>query len=74
VKELSNKEWAVCALNTSQAAADLTIEWDRLWFLHGRYALRDVWAKKAAGDTSKAFTAHVESHDVALLRLTPTGS
>ncbi|HEY4301594.1 MAG TPA: glycoside hydrolase family 27 protein [Candidatus Didemnitutus sp.] len=74
VKELSNKEWAVCALNTSQSAADLTIEWDRLWFLHGSYSLRDVWARKAAGDTTKPYTAHVESHDVALLRLTPAGN
>jgi alpha-galactosidase len=72
VKELGNKEWAVCALNTAPAAADLTIEWDRLgWFLHGNYALRDVWAKKAAGDTSKPFTVRVESHGVALLRLSP---
>ena len=72
VKELSGKEWAVCALNTSTAPADLTIEWDRMsWILHGTYAVHDVWANKPAGDTTKPYTVRVDSHDVALLRLSP---
>jgi alpha-galactosidase len=72
VRELSDKEWAVCALNTGPAAADLTIEWDRLgWFLHGTFGLRDVWAKKPVGDTTKPYTTRVDSHGVTLLRLTP---
>lgn len=71
-KELANKEWAVCALNTSQNEAELTVHWDIMgWFLRGEYSLRDVWAKKAVGDTSKAYTAKVASHDVLLFRLTP---
>lgn len=73
IKPLSGGDWAVCALNTSAAAADLTVEWDRLWTLDRRtYQVRDVWAKKDAGDTSKPLTVRVESHDVALFRLTPT--
>ncbi len=72
VKQLSNDEWAVCALNTSMAAADLTIEWARFtWFLKGEYALRDVWAKADAGTTEKPKVVRVDSHDVALFRLTP---
>jgi alpha-galactosidase len=71
-KELSNKEYAVCALNTSSAEAELTIEWNRMgWFLKGEYDLRDLWAKKAAGTTAKPYTARVASHDVLLFRLTP---
>jgi alpha-galactosidase len=70
-KELSNKEWAVCVLNTGRTAADLTVEWGRLSFLQGVYDLRDLWAKQAAGDTSKPCTARVEAHDVMLFRLTP---
>ncbi len=70
VKELANGEWAVCALNTGTAAADLTIEWDALWTIHGKFNVRDVWAKKAVGDNSKPYTTRVESHDVALFRLT----
>lgn len=71
VKELSNGEWAVCALNTNSAAADITVEWKRLWTIQGKFTVRDVWAKKAAGDTSKSITVHLDSHDVALYRLTP---
>lgn len=69
VKELSHGEWAVCALNTSPAAADLTVEWSQLWTIEGVRQVRDVWAKKPAGDTSKPLTVRVESHDVALFRL-----
>jgi alpha-galactosidase len=71
VKELSNGEWAVCMLNTGTAAADLTVHWDRLWTIHGKMQVRDVWAKKDLGDNSKPFTAHVDSHDVVLFRLAP---
>ncbi|HTL68778.1 MAG TPA: glycoside hydrolase family 27 protein [Lacunisphaera sp.] len=71
VKPLAHGEWAVCALNTSAAAADLTIEWPTLWMIHGDYELRDLWAKKAVGDNAKPYTARVDSHDVILLRLTP---
>jgi alpha-galactosidase len=72
-KELSNGEWAVCALNTSPDEADLTIRWEYFgWFLKGQtFSLHDIWAKKAAGDTRKPTTVHVASHDVAFFRLTP---
>jgi alpha-galactosidase len=69
VRELSGGEWAVCVLNTGVTAADLTVEWNRLWTIKGKREVRDVWAKKQVGDTSKPYVAHVESHDVALLRL-----
>ena len=72
VKELSNKEWAVCMLNTGTTAADLTVHWNRLWTIQGNYSVRDVWAKKTVGDNSKPYTTKVGSHDVVLFRLTPT--
>jgi alpha-galactosidase len=71
VKELSNGEWAVCALNTGMAAADLTVQWERLWTIQGKFQVHDVWGKKAAGDTGKPYSARVDSHDVLLFRLTP---
>ena len=71
VKELSNNEWAVAMLNTGTAAADLTVHWDKLWTIHGKFNVRDVWAKKAIGDDAKPYTARVESHDVVVFRLTP---
>ena len=54
-----------------EAAADLTMDWSQLWTIQGKFSAHDVWAKKAAGDTTKPYTAKVESHDVLLFRLTP---
>ncbi|PTX91399.1 glycoside hydrolase family 27 protein [Opitutus sp. ER46] len=72
IKPLSEGDWAVCALNTGNAPADLTIDWERLWTLDRRpYQVRDLWAKRAAGDTTKPLTVRVDTHDVALFRLTP---
>lgn len=71
VKELSNKEWAVCVLNTGTTEADLAVEWERLWTIHGKHNVRDVWANKAIGDTSAPYTARIAPHGVALFRLTP---
>jgi alpha-galactosidase len=71
VKELSNKEWAVCMLNTGTVAADLTMHWSSLWTVQGKFTVRDVWAKKSIGDNSKPYTVRVASHDVVLFRLTP---
>jgi len=47
------------------------VHWDRLWTVQGKFTVRNVWAKAAAGDTSKPYTLRVDSHDVALFRLTP---
>ena len=71
IKPLSNDEWAVCALNTGSAAADLEVEWRLLYPIHGKFKVHDVWANKDVGDTSRPATFHTESHDVVLLRLTP---
>lgn len=70
-RELSNQEWAICVLNTGSASADLTVEWQRFHFLHGTYAVREVWSKQSIGDTQKPYTRSVDSHDVMLFRLTP---
>ncbi len=73
-KELSNGEWAVCALNTSSNTAELTINWDRFrwWFFKGTdFSLHDVWANQDVGTTEKPTVATVASHDVILLRLKP---
>jgi len=71
IRPLSNDEWAVCALNTGPAAADLTVEWKRLWPMSGDFQVNDVYAKRSVGDTGKSYTARVDSHDVLLFRLTP---
>ena len=72
-KELSNGEWAFCALNTSPGEAEITIKWEYFgWVLKGKtYALTDLWNKRPAGDTSKHTTIKLSSHDVAFFRLKP---
>jgi len=72
VRELSNGDWAVALLNAGKTPADLSVDFSHgWWFMGGKCAVRDVWEKKDAGTTEKAFTKRLESHDVALLRLTP---
>ncbi len=71
VKELSNGEWAICALNTSNQAQEVTIPWDRLFMVSGRQTLRDVWAQTDVGDNATTTSKHLASHDVLLLRATP---
>ncbi len=72
VRELSGGDWAVALLNTGKSTADLSIDFSHgWWFLGGNCAVRDVWDKKDAGTTEKKFTKRLDSHDAALLRLTP---
>jgi alpha-galactosidase len=71
LRELANGEWAVVLLNTGDTAADLTIPFSKMWVLAGKFQLRDIWDKKDAGTNEKDFTKHLESHDVAFLRLKP---
>ncbi|HXQ82184.1 MAG TPA: glycoside hydrolase family 27 protein [Opitutaceae bacterium] len=72
-KELSNKEWAVCVLNTGGAPAELSIDWGSLTFLtEAYYRVADVWASRALGANSSApWAGEVDAHGVALFRLRP---
>lgn len=71
VRELGNGDLAVAVLNTGSVAADIEVDWEYFgWVMKGEtYQIRDIWAKKAAGDTKKAFVSHIDSHGVTLLRL-----
>jgi alpha-galactosidase len=72
VKPLSNREWAVCVLNTLPRSADLSVDWAGLTFLTERYYhIRDLWTGKEAGRSVDAFTARVEPHGALLYRLRP---
>jgi len=71
VRELANGEWAVVLLNTGDTAADLSIDFKQMYFFGGKCQVRDIWDKKEAGTTDKPFTKHLNSHDVAFLRLKP---
>jgi len=71
-KELANKEWAVCVLNTGDQAATLDLDMKDLTFLTEQYYdVTDVWAAKSAGKQIDPHKALVDSHDVVLFRLKP---
>ena len=71
-KELSNKEWAVCVLNTGAGPAKLTVDLRELSFLTEQYYdVTDVWSGKALSNSVEPKSAVVDSHDVMLLRLKP---
>jgi alpha-galactosidase len=71
-KELSNKEWAVCVLNTGRARRRSRVDLRELTFLTEQYYdVTDVWAGKPAGTSVEPKTAVVDAHDVMLFRLAP---
>jgi alpha-galactosidase len=71
-KELSDKNWAVCVLNTGDGAAKLTLDMHELSFLTEQYYdVTDLWTGKPSGTALEPHTATVDSHDVMLFRLKP---
>ena len=72
VRELAGGDWAVALLNTGDTAAELEIDFGHgWWFLGGDCAVRDIWDKQDVGTTRQVFKKHLDSHDVAYLRLKP---
>lgn len=80
VKPLANNELAVCFLNRSDHAQTISYDWkdhlikdalskNSIDFNQTTYKLRDLWAKKDAGTTAKAFKQTIASDDVVVLRL-----
>jgi alpha-galactosidase len=72
VKELADKQWAVCLLNTGDKPAQLSVTTQELSFLTGSYyETTNVWTGEADGKQTGAHSALVDSHDVALFLLKP---
>lgn len=80
MKPLSNGDLAVCFLNRSEQAQNISFNWmaytvqDKISntdvdFKKTTYKLRDLWTKKDAGTTKKVFKQPLAAHDVVLLRL-----
>lgn len=80
-KPLANGDWAVCFLNRSNTAQKLEVSWKMLDVkdveVSGKetsfdkivYSIRNIWAKKDQGLTTKIFKAEITGHDVIMLRL-----
>ncbi|HEY4232045.1 MAG TPA: glycoside hydrolase family 27 protein [Lacipirellulaceae bacterium] len=72
VKELSDGAQAVCILNTTEEPMAVKLDWKTVEPIAGKkYAIRDLWTKKDAGTPDADFEATIDSHGVALLRLSP---
>jgi alpha-galactosidase len=71
VRELGNGDWALALINTGDKPADLTVDFSHMWFFGGKCQIHDIWDKKDVGTTEKPFTKHLDTHDVAFLRLKP---
>lgn len=81
-KPLANSDWAVCFLNLKSTPTAFTFAWQEHEITDAlinrtlntktvTFDVRNVWTKKSAGTTKKAFTGTIASHDVAMFRLTP---
>ncbi|MGV3705844.1 MAG: glycoside hydrolase family 27 protein [Arcticibacter sp.] len=79
-KPLQDGDWAVCFLNRNDIGQQVNFDWSkevvddslskRKIEIGGRgYTLRNLWTKKVAGTTKKAFKAVVPPHDVLMFRL-----
>lgn len=80
VKPLANGDWAVCFLNRKTTPQAVNFDWSAnvitdpvakksLDTKATTYKLRNLWTKKDAGNTKKAFQSTVAPHDVVVLRL-----
>jgi alpha-galactosidase len=80
LKPLKNGDWAVCFLNRSVKAKDWSVDWKEYVLsdmvakrdfnpVKTVYTMRDVWAKKKMGTTSKPLKTVLPGHDVLMLRL-----
>jgi alpha-galactosidase len=81
VKPLSNGSWAVCFLNRTDKAQNVSYNWlknplqDNLSkrtaeFGGAVYRLHDVWGRRESGTTKTIFKTSIPAHDVVLLILT----
>ena len=77
-KPLGNGDWAICFLNRGRTPLPVSFDWKKEVIedtvSHNKmgsdvYKIKDVWTKKAMGNTGKPFTTRVAPHDVVVLRL-----
>jgi alpha-galactosidase len=63
---------AVALVNRSGSAATMTVSWSEIGLAGGNASVRNLWSMIDNGPTPDAFSAHVPSHDVVLLRIVGT--
>lgn len=82
VKPLSDGAWAVSFINRSETSKKVNFDWKKnnikdadfgyeADFNKTIFKIKDLWKNKEIGNTKKAFTAEIASHDVITLKLIP---
>ena len=72
VKPLQNGSVAVVLLNRGTDGQTFGVKWEEIGLNPGqKVAVRDLWAHKNVGDFKDSFTAHIASHQVMMVTLTP---
>jgi alpha-galactosidase len=61
---------AVALFNSTDAPATMTVRWGEIGLAPGVAAVRDLWAHADRGAVADAFTATVEPHGTAMLKIT----
>ncbi len=80
VKPLKGEDWALCFLNRSISPRQIHFDWQKeevedtvakkvFNCSTSVYTLRDLWLKRAIGDTKKPLKATIPGHDVLMVRL-----
>jgi alpha-galactosidase len=71
-KQLGDGSRAVVLFNRGGASADVAVNWTDIGYpAHLSANVRDLWALKDVGKFTGSYTAKVESHGVAMVRVTP---
>ncbi len=81
-KPLKDGALALCILNRTLQPVKIELDWKEYpvkddefhyyyFFNQKEYKIRDLWAKKDLGTTTKPFLAQLNGHDVIVLKLSP---
>jgi alpha-galactosidase len=79
-RPLQNGDWAVCFINRSSTAKNISFDWKNENVTNNfyskqlnattiNYKLYDVWTKKDMGSTASQLNTVIPGHDVLMLRL-----
>jgi alpha-galactosidase len=71
-KQMKDGSRAVALLNRGASDADISVTWEELGYpAHLSAAVRDLWARKDLGKSTRSFSAKVVSHGVVMIRVEP---
>jgi len=71
-RSLADGSRAVILFNRGKAPADISVTWEQIGYpAHLRATVRDLWQHKDVGIFNNSYSATVDSHAVAMVKVTP---